>query len=61
MIIPPQGSESVRVALVGCGAIGELVARHVYANATGGFRLVAAIDRPVARRWAPGSPTASDR
>ncbi|HEY2281702.1 MAG TPA: Gfo/Idh/MocA family oxidoreductase [Streptosporangiaceae bacterium] len=49
MIIPPQGSEAVRVALVGCGAMGELVARHVYANATGGFRLVAAID-PQAER-----------
>ncbi len=49
MIVPPQGSDSVRVALVGCGAIGELVARHVYANATSGVRLVAAID-PQAER-----------
>jgi predicted dehydrogenase len=40
----------VRVALVGCGAMGELVARHVYANAApGDFRLVAAID-PQAER-----------
>jgi predicted dehydrogenase len=44
MIIPPQGAASVRVALVGCGAIGELVARHVYTSPTGGFGLVAAID-----------------
>jgi predicted dehydrogenase len=55
MIVPPQGSESVRVALVGCGAIGELVARHVYANATGGFRLVAAIDPQAERSRAVAS------
>ncbi|HEY0717819.1 MAG TPA: Gfo/Idh/MocA family oxidoreductase [Streptosporangiaceae bacterium] len=43
----------VRIALVGCGAMGELVARHVYANAaTGGFRLVAAIDPQAERRAA---------
>jgi predicted dehydrogenase len=55
MIVPPQGSASVRVALVGCGAIGELVARHVYANATGGFRLVAAIDPQAERSRAVAS------
>jgi predicted dehydrogenase len=38
------------VALVGCGGIGELVARHVYAHADpGSFRLVAAVD-PQAER-----------
>lgn len=52
MIVPPQGPDSVRVALVGCGAIGELVARHVYATATGGFGLVAAIDPQAGRRQA---------
>jgi predicted dehydrogenase len=46
----PADSAPVRVALVGCGAIGELVARHVYANTSGrAFRLVAAID-PQAER-----------
>jgi predicted dehydrogenase len=55
MIVPPQGSDAVRVALVGCGAIGELVARHVYANATGGFRLVAAIDPQAERSRAVAS------
>ncbi|HXP57158.1 MAG TPA: Gfo/Idh/MocA family oxidoreductase [Streptosporangiaceae bacterium] len=52
MIVPPQGSALVRVALVGCGAIGELVAQHVYATATRGFRLVAAIDPQAERREA---------
>jgi UDP-N-acetyl-2-amino-2-deoxyglucuronate dehydrogenase len=43
----------VRIALVGCGAIGELVARHVYAQATPDeFRLVAAIDPQPERRQA---------
>ncbi|MBV9793170.1 MAG: Gfo/Idh/MocA family oxidoreductase [Actinobacteria bacterium] len=50
MIVPPQGSGAVRVALVGCGAIGELVARHVYATASGGFGLVAVIDPQAERR-----------
>jgi predicted dehydrogenase len=49
----PGDSAPVRVALVGCGAIGELVAQHVYANATGrGFRLVAAIDPQTERSQA---------
>jgi predicted dehydrogenase len=52
MIVPPQGSDLVHVALVGCGAIGELVAQHVYATATRGFRLVAAIDPQAERREA---------
>jgi UDP-N-acetyl-2-amino-2-deoxyglucuronate dehydrogenase len=43
----------VRVALVGCGAIGELVARHVYARAAPDeFQLVAAIDPQAGRREA---------
>ncbi|HEX3752881.1 MAG TPA: Gfo/Idh/MocA family oxidoreductase [Streptosporangiaceae bacterium] len=56
MIVPPQGSDLVRVALVGCGAIGELVAQHVYATATRGFRLVAAIDPQAERREAVAGP-----
>ena len=44
-------STPVRIALVGCGAIGELVARHVYAQAgPDDFRLVAAIDPQAERR-----------
>ena len=44
-------AEPVRIALVGCGAIGELVARHVYAKAAPDeFRLVAAIDPQTKRR-----------
>ncbi len=44
-------SRPVRVALVGCGAIGELVARHVYAKAAPDeFRLVAAVDPQAERR-----------
>jgi UDP-N-acetyl-2-amino-2-deoxyglucuronate dehydrogenase len=44
-------STPVRVALVGCGAIGELVARHVYAQAgPDDFRLVAAVDPQAERR-----------
>jgi predicted dehydrogenase len=46
-----NGGPPVRIALVGCGAIGELVARYVYANAApDGFRLVAAIDPQAERR-----------
>jgi predicted dehydrogenase len=56
MIVPPQGSDLVRVALIGCGAIGELVAQHVYATATRGFRLVAAIDPQAERREAVAGP-----
>jgi predicted dehydrogenase len=43
----------VRIALVGCGAIGELVARHVYAKAAPDeFQLVAAVDPQAGRRQA---------
>jgi predicted dehydrogenase len=46
-----NGKPPVRVALVGCGAIGELVARHVYAKAgLDEFRLVAAVDPQAERR-----------
>jgi predicted dehydrogenase len=45
-----NGGAPVRIALVGCGAIGELVARHVYAKAAPDFRLVAAIDPHAERR-----------
>jgi predicted dehydrogenase len=46
-----NGQPPVRIALVGCGAIGELVARHVYAQAApGDFQLVAAIDPQAERR-----------
>ena len=46
-----NGGPPVRVALIGCGAIGELVARHVYAQARpDDFRLVAAIDPRAERR-----------
>lgn len=38
-IVAPVG-----IALIGCGAIGELVARRVYAAGQPGYRLVAAID-----------------
>ncbi len=34
----------VRIALLGCGAIGEIVARLVYSGQTGGCRVVAAVD-----------------
>ncbi|MEV7623589.1 Gfo/Idh/MocA family oxidoreductase [Actinoplanes sp. NPDC089786] len=44
-------SEGVRIALVGCGAIGELVARRVYASPPPGARVVAVVDR-VAHRAA---------
>jgi predicted dehydrogenase len=48
-----NGDAPVRIALVGCGAIGELVARHVYARAAPDeFRLVAAIDPQAERREA---------
>jgi predicted dehydrogenase len=48
-----NGNPPVRVALVGCGAIGELVARHVYAKAAPDeFRLVAAVDPQAERRAA---------
>lgn len=39
------GRAAVGVALVGCGAMGERVAREVYAHPGDGFRLVAVIDR----------------
>ncbi len=46
-----NGNPPVRVALVGCGAIGELVARHVYARAAPDeFQLVAAVDPQAERR-----------
>ncbi len=46
-----DGWPPVRIALVGCGAIGELVARHVYAKAAPEeFQLVAAIDPQAGRR-----------
>jgi predicted dehydrogenase len=48
-----NGNPPVRIALVGCGAIGELVARHVYAKAAPDeFRLVAAVDPQAERRQA---------
>jgi predicted dehydrogenase len=34
----------MRIALLGCGAIGELVARHVYARPDAPARVVAAVD-----------------
>ena len=48
-----SAASAVRIALVGCGAIGELVARHVYAKAAPDeFRLVAAVDPQAERRAA---------
>ena len=51
-----NGGPPVRIALVGCGAIGELVARHVYAKAAPAeFQLVAAVDPQAERREAVAS------
>ena len=48
-----NGGPPVRIALIGCGAIGELVARHVYAKAAPDeFQLVAAVDPQADRREA---------
>ncbi len=46
----PERSTPVGVALVGCGAMGELVARHVYAGAGTGCRVVAVVDGRAQRR-----------
>lgn len=46
----------MRIALLGCGAIGEIVAREVYARSRNrGFAVVAVIDREEARARAIGS------
>jgi UDP-N-acetyl-2-amino-2-deoxyglucuronate dehydrogenase len=48
-------SGDLRVAIVGCGAIGELVARRVYADPPDGCRVVAVVDRVPARAEAVGA------
>jgi UDP-N-acetylglucosamine 3-dehydrogenase len=47
-------SGRLRVALLGCGAIGELVARHVYADIGAAGEVVAAIDRRAERAQVVG-------
>ena len=47
-------SGDLRIALVGCGAIGELVARRVYASPPPGCRVVAVVDRVAERAAAVG-------
>jgi predicted dehydrogenase len=46
---------SVRIVLVGCGAIGWEVATRVYAHPTGRYRLVAAVDPYTSRADAVGA------
>ena len=48
-----MAGEPLRVVLVGCGAIGELVARHVY-GALPECRVVAVVDRVATRAAAVG-------
>ena len=49
-------SAMMRIALLGCGAIGELVARDVYARPAAPARVVAAVDARPDRAHAVGDP-----